>query len=567
MRFRKLAEVLEELEKTSSNNKMQEIAAKFFKKVPAKDIRIVSYFMLGETAPAFADANLGMAEKMVLKAIAKATGKKEKRIMMQFRKQGDIGLTAERFNRKHGNLTVRYVFKQFNNIVKASGAGSRDIKIKILAELFHKSGGKEARYLARIVVGKLRLGASIKTIIYALAIAFTGSKKNKDEIEQAYEVNPDIGDVAEQIAKHGLKGAKTTRALIGRPIKMMLCQRIKALEEIKEKMAKFSIEEKLDGERIQAHCDGKKIILFSRRMEDITKQYPDVAASCRKSVKAKQYIIEGEAIPVDSRGRFRPFQLLMKRRRKYNVKKYAKEIPVCYFVFDVLYWKGRPYMHKPYLTRRRIVEKIIRNGKEIQVIRNKISTKIGDIKRFFNWSTARGSEGVVIKSCGKHSVYRAGIRVWQWIKWKKEYIKGMQDMFDLAVVGAFAGKGRRKGTYGALLCAAYNAKKKRFETFCKLGSGFTGKQLKELPNQFKRCIAGKQPKNVDVVKEMKPDYWIKPKIVVEVLGSEITKSPVHSCGREKGKGLALRFPRFIRYREDKSAVQATTVKEIKQMAK
>lgn len=567
MKFRKLAEVLEELEKTSSNNKMQEIAAKFFKKTSAKDIRIVSYFMLGEIAPAFADVNLGMAEKMVLKAIARATGKKEEKIKTRFRKQGDVGLTAERFSKRNGSLTVKHVFEQLNKIAKASGAGSQDVKIKILAELLSKSSGKEARYLARIVVGKLRLGASVKTIIYALAIAFTGSKKNKDRIEQAYEVNPDIGAVAEQIAKHGLKSAKTTGALIGRPIKMMLCQRIKALEKIKEKMDKFSIEEKLDGERIQAHYNGKNIILFSRRMEDITKQYPDVAAACRKNVKAKKYIIEGETIPVDSKGRFRPFQLLMKRRRKYDVKRYIKEIPVCYFVFDVLYWKDRPYMHEPYLTRRKIVERIVRNEKGIRVIKNKISTRIEDIKKFFNWSTARGSEGVVIKSCGKDSIYRAGVRAWQWIKWKKEYVKGMQDTFDLVVVGAFAGKGRRRGVYGALLCAAYNTKKKRFETFCKLGSGFTDKKLKELPKKFRWYTTRKQPKNVVVVKQMKPDYWIKPKIVVEVLGSEITKSPVHSCGKEKGQGLALRFPRFIRYREDKSAGQATTVKEIKQMIK
>lgn len=558
-----MADVLDKLEGISSNNKMQEVIADFLRKVSIKEIGMITHFMLGEIAPAYADINIGMAEKMVLKAIAKANNKSEWAAKRAFKERGDVGLVAEGFAKKHRQLTVREVFEKLHQIAKAAGSGSQEEKTSMLAGLLKKAGKKEARFLARIVVGNLRLGASVMTVITALAMAFTGSKKNKGIVEAMYNTNPDIGEIAEQIAKKGVK--EISGVSIGRPIKMMLCQRIKNLEKIGEKMRVVSVEDKLDGERIQAHRKQGRITLFSRRMENITNQFPDVAEACRKNVKATNYIIEGEAIPVDKWGAILPFQLLMKRRRKHDIKKYVKQVPVCYFVFDILYLQNKSCMQKPYPARRNALEKLIKNSKQIQTIRNKITERIEEIKKFFKEAVARGAEGIVIKSCAKDSVYKSGTRAWLWVKWKKEYAKGMGDTFDLAVVGAFSGRGKRKGGYGSLLCAAYNNKADRFETFCKLGSGFTDRQLAELPGRLRRYTTAEKPANVDAVKEMRPDVWFKPDIVVEVLGTEITKSPIHSCARKQGKGLALRFPRFVRYREDKNATQATTTKEIVQM--
>lgn len=565
MKFSKLADALELLENTGSSNKMSEIAAGFFHSVPKNEIGMAAHLIVGEIAPAYANINVGMAERMVLKSITKAFGKKERQIEADFRKKGDIGLVAESFAAAQKQLTLKEVFDNLQKIAKSSGAGSQEKKIGILAGILRKANKKEARYLARIVVGTLRTGASTMTILDSLAIAFTGTKKNRITIERAYDVNPDIGTIAEQLAKKGLRRIKTI-ATIGRPIKMMLCQRIQSLNDIKKRMGLVSVEDKLDGERIQAHCDAGHITLFSRRMEDITNQFPDVVDACKKNVKARKYIIEGEVVPIDKKGGIMPFQLLMQRRRKHNIKEYAAKIPVRYFVFDLLLLENKPYLQEPYPARRKKLEAILKNSENIQLIRNKITSDMDDIKKFFEAGVKKGTEGVVIKSCAKDSIYKAGARAWLWVKWKKEYAKGLADTFDLAVVGAFLGKGKRKSGYGALLCAAYNKKKGLFETFCKLGSGFTDRQLAELPKIFKKAVKEK-PKNVSAVAMIKPDVWFRPEIVVEVLGTEITKSPIHSCAKDNGYGLALRFPRFLRYREDKKAEQATTTKEIKQMAK
>ncbi len=561
MKFSKLADVLEMLENTGSSNKMSEIAAKFFQLAPQNEIGIAAHLMLGEIAPAYTDINMGMAEKMAVKAIAIAFGKKEANVSADFKKKGDIGLAAEALAMGQEQLTLKEVFKGFHNIAKSSGTGSQEKRVRILAQLLKKANRREARYLARIIVGTLRTGASTMTILDGLAIAFTGAKKNRTAIERAYDLNPDIGIIAEQLAKKGLKGIKTI-ITIGRPIKMMLCQRIQNLSDIKKKMGLAAVEDKLDGERIQAHCDGTHITLFSRRMENITAQFPDVVEACRKNVKAKNYIIEGEVVPIDKKGGILSFQLLMQRRRKHNIKEYITKIPVRYFVFDLLLLENKPYLQEPYPTRRKKLENIIKNSWHIQLIRNKITSNIDEIKKFFETGVQKGTEGVVIKSCAKESVYKAGTRAWLWVKWKQEYAKGLRDTFDLVAVGAFSGKGRRKSGYGALLCAAYNKNRDLFETFCKIGSGFTDKQLAELPKKFKKLIVKEKPKNVSAVARLNVDSWFEPKIVVEVLGAEITKSPIHSCAKDNDYGLALRFPRFLRYREDKKAEQATTVDEI-----
>ena len=224
----------------------------------------------------------------------------------------------------------------------------------------------------------------------------------------------------------------------------------------------------------------------------------------------------------------------------------------------MLYLNGKSYLKKEYPIRYSALKTVVKKSKGVCLANRIVTDDIKIMQKFFKEMINRGSEGIMVKSRGKDSVYKAGTRGWLWIKWKKEYIKDMVDTFDLVVVGAFMGRGRRAGKYGSLLCAVYNKKKNCFETFCKLGTGFTDEQLKNLPKKFK-VIKQKHPL-VNAKKAMKPDVWFTPAIVVEVLGAEITKSPIHTA-----EGLALRFPRFLRYRPEKSPEQATTVKEIKQM--
>ncbi len=568
MDFQKLADVYEELEKTSSGNKMREILSDFFKKVPEDDIAVISYLTLGQIASEYQGAVLGMAEKSVLKAVAKASGVEPSKVTKTMQEIGDAGLTAEKLLQKKmrtlvpvGKLTVRELFDKLHHIAASTGTGSQDTKINTVVALLQKASPKGAKYIVRIALGTLRMGVGDMTVLDSLVIAYTGSKENKEQLEKAYNICPDIGVIAETLAKKGLKGIEKIDVQVGRPIKMMLAQRVDALEELSEKIpGKLGVEAKYDGERMQAHKTKEgKIIIFSRRMENITEQFPDVMQNLQEHLSGKEWIIEGEVVAVDKEGKPLHFQILMQRKRKTDIEEYAKKVPVQLKLFDLLYYNGKSYLHQPYSERTEQLAKMVSKGKQIMLADRVITGEVEEVNKFFQKMLKEGQEGIMIK--GMDSEYQAGTRGWNWIKWKKEYQKESTDTFDLVVVGAFYGKGKRSGTYGALLCACYNEKEDAFETVCKLGTGLTDEMLAELPRKLKKHQVEKKPARVVVKKEMEPNVWFEPAIVVEVLAAEITQSPFHSLG------LALRFPRFIRLRDDKKAEQATSSKEIKEMHK
>ncbi|MCX6709445.1 MAG: ATP-dependent DNA ligase, partial [Candidatus Woesearchaeota archaeon] len=459
-------------------------------------------------------------------------------------------------------LSVKEVFNSLLKISGTGGKGSQEGKIQIISSMLQRSSDNEAKYIVRLCLGTLRLGVASMTILDALSIAFTGSKEGKEILESAYNISNDIGLIAKKISEEGIAGVKKIGISVGSPIKMMLAQRAESLEVIQEKMpGTLAAEEKYDGERMQVHKHKGKITIYSRRLENITEQYPDIAESVRKGINADEFIIEGEGVAVDEKGKLLPFQTVMQRKRKYDIEEYTKKIPVCLFVFDVLYLEGKSLMQNPYPERRKAIEGIIQEDERIALARRIVSDNPDEIEEFFQQSLERGCEGIIAKSCADNSVYRAGGREWLWIKWKKDYLEKMQDTLDLTVVGAFAGRGRRSGSYGALLCASYNPKNDTFETLCKLGAGLKDETLDILPTKFKNYLIPK--KHARVNSDMKADYWFTPAVVVEVLGAEITKSPIHTCAREElGKGLAVRFPRFQNFRENKEAEQATTTKEV-----
>lgn len=563
MLFRIVAEVMGRLEKISSGNAMRDILSKFFKRVPKNEIKIITYLVSGRISSGFDDVVIGMADKMVLRAIVMSSGNSDSDVHRVFRQKGDVGLTAEILvGRKQHDLSVKEVFDGLHRIASSSGSGSQDAKVKILAGLLKSASSFEARFIARLAVGNLRLGSGDMAILDALSIAFTGSKESKKELEHAYNICPDVGIIAETIACSGIKGISKIGVKVGRPIQMMLAQRIKRVDEILERMhGVVAVEQKYDGERMQVHVDGKKIRIFSRRLEDISSQFPDVVAEVRKNIRARSCVIEGECCAVGKNGRLLPFQLLMQRRRKYDVEKYIGKIPVCLFLFDILFLNGKSYISNDYPHRYSALKSVVRRQTSgIRLAQRILTDDLKVMRKFFDRMVKEGAEGVMVKSCAKDSFYKAGVRGWMWIKWKKEYTKGMVDTFDLVVVGAFRGKGSRADSYGSLLCAVYDSRTGKFHTFTKLGSGFTDEQLSELPGKFRKYELKEKPVQVNAKKEIKPDVWFRPVVVVEVLGAEITKSPIHTA-----EGLALRFPRFLRYRNDKSAKQATTVKEVVEM--
>lgn len=567
MDFQKLAELYEELEKTSSGNKMREILAEFFKTVPEEEIAIVSYLTLGQIASAYEGLVLGLAEKSALKAISKAAGADETKVKKTMQETGDAGLTAEKLLHKRpqtlvppGKLTVKELFEKLHKITKTVGIGSQEEKINILINLLQKSSSKGAKYIIRIALGTLRIGVADMTVLDALAMAYTGSKENKIQLEKVYNICPDVGIIAETLAKKGLKGIEKIDVHVGRPIKMMLAQRVENLEQVHEKIpGKLGVEAKYDGERIQAHKtkDGK-ITLFSRRMDTITEQYPDVVQYIQEHVSGKEFVIEGEVIAIDKDGKPLHFQILMQRKRKTDIEEYVKKVPVQVKVFDLLYYNGKSFLHESYENRFEQLEKILSKNKHITFADRIVTDNMNKVSEFFQKMLKEKQEGIMIK--GMNSEYQAGVRGWNWIKWKKEYHTEITDTFDLVIVGAFYGRGKRSGTYGALLCACYNDKEDTFETVTKLGTGLTDEMLAELPKKLKKYQVDHKPARV-VISEIKPEVWFEPAVVVEVLAAEITKSPSHALG------LALRFPRFVKLRDDKKAEQATTSKEIKQMYK
>ncbi len=568
--FSELAFLLEELEDISSNISLRNKLSDFFKGKKGKAIKYSSYFILGRIGPKYEDINLGFGNKTMIKIIARAFDEKQDKVKKIFDKKGDLGDTAEKISsRKRSSLKLEEVYEKLHKIKDISGTGSQEKRAGEFSELLKNAAGNEAKYIVRIAIEKMRLGVGEMTVLEAFAKTFTGDVKNKKKIEKSFNVCTDIGELGESLSKHGLKGAKRFSITIGRPVEAMLAQRVKKVSDILEKIKgdKLAAEEKYDGERVQIHKDGNDIKLFSRRLENITHQFPDLVEYVKEYVKSKKVVLDGEIIAY-KKGKILSFQKLMQRRRKYDVKAYRKKIPVVVFLFDILYLNGKSFLKKPYPERRKRLEKAVdEKSKKVRLAKRKVSKKFKVIKKFFKKSVDKGLEGIIVKSTADDSVYQPGNRGWLWIKWKKEYSEGMKEAIDAVVVGSFYGKGKRKGGFGALLCAVFNKDKDRFETFTKVGTGFTDKDFKVIGKKLKKSEMENKPKRLSVKKNMKPDTYYKPKVVIEIIGAEITRSPSHTAAEKEGKGLALRFPRFQRVREDKAPDDATTVKEIKQLKK
>ena len=575
MEFSRVADLYEKIEDTTKRLEMTDHLVSLFKDSPPQIIDKVVYLTQGKLYPDYMGIELGMAERMAIEAVSRATLVAKKKINQLYKQSGDLGLTVEELLKGRfpplKALTVEDVYSTLDKIAKTSGKGSNEIKIRLLSRLLRGSRPKEAKYIVRIVTGKLRLGIGDMTILDALALAFTGDKSNRPILEEAYNLSSDLGIVAKTIAEKGLEGIKKFQVTIGRPIRPMLAERMSSAEEILERMnGKASAEFKYDGLRIQAHISPNEVYLFSRRMENITSQFPDVAEALKKSLKVDEAIVEGECVAVDPHtGEMYPFQMISRRRgRKYDIEKMMEEIPVNIYLFDVLYVNGVDLTKKPYLERRSALEKIVEETDKVKLAEYKIIDNPKDLELYMHIAIEKGCEGVMVKSIDEDSIYTAGKRGFKWLKYKREYKSEMGDTVDLVVVGAFAGKGKRAGTYGALLMAAYNHERDVFETVCKLGTGFTDEELAKLPELLKPYKIERCHPRVD--SGIEADVWFVPAVVLEVRGAELTLSPSHRCGWGKvaeNAGLAIRFPRLEKWRTDKSPEDATTVQEIIEMYK
>jgi DNA ligase-1 len=571
-----IADAYEKIGATTKRLEITDLLVELLKKTPSEVIDKVVYLTQGKIYPDFVGIEIGVAEKLAVKALVKVSGRREAEVEEDLNKSGDIGESTESFAAKKKQvtffqqpLTVEKVYETFDKMAKASGSGAVDLKVSLLAGLLAAASPREAKYVMKTVTGNLRLGIADMTVLDALAVAYGGGKEAREDVERAYNISSDLGRVARTVVEKGIEGIKRFRVSVDEPIRPMLAERLSSPEEILGKLGgKCMAEYKYDGERLQAHKSGDIVTLYSRRLEDISSQYPDAVKLFKKHVKAKEAILECECVAVDvNSGEMRPFQELMHRRRKYEIERAIEDYPVSLFMFEALYVDGKDLTFEPYTQRRRMLEQIIRESERVKLAQHMIVGDARELEKFFLEAIENGCEGLVCKSIAKDSVYQAGARGWLWIKYKRDYKSEMRDTIDLVVVGAFHGRGKRAGTYGALLLAAYNSEDDTFETVTKCGTGFTDEDLAKLPKMMeKHVVSHKHPR---VKSTLEADVWFEPAEVIEILGAEITLSPIHTCAVDsvrKGSGLAIRFPRFTgNCRLDKAAEDATTSAEMVEM--
>jgi DNA ligase-1 len=567
MKFKKLCEYFERLEETTKRLEMFDILAKLFRESSSEDIDKIIYLSQGQLLPPFYGIEIGISEKLLIRALSDATNTPTKKVEQTFRHTGDLGKTAEELNKREGyNLSVNEVYNELLDIAQIGGIGSVEKKINLLSNLFKGVSPKEAKYIARFVIGRLRLGIGDPTVLEALALSL-GNRELRPDLERAYNLCSDLGLVAKTLLEKGIEGVKKFKIQVGYPIRMALCERLSSSEEIIEKIGKAAIEAKYDGFRVQCHKNDYKIELFSRNLERTTHMFPEITMAINQFINAKTAIIEGEALAFNEQtGELFPFQITIQRKRKHGIEELAKELPLKFFVFDLLYLNGVDYTEKPFIERRRKLESIIRKNNIIEPSEMLITDRASEIFKYFESAIERGLEGVVAKRL--EAPYSAGARNFNWIKLKRSYKGELADTIDVCIVGYFRGKGARaKFGLGALLGAVYDPDTDSFKTISKIGSGFKEEEFFELKKLLDEISLKHKHPRVDSI--IDADVWVEPKYVITVTADEITRSPTHTAGRDKnGIGYALRFPRsvgFIRF--DKKPEDANTVKEILEMFK
>lgn len=571
MDFGILADTFGRMEATSKRTELTQHLVDLFRQTPHDTISKIVYLLQGKLRPEYEGVELGVAEKLAIRAISKSAGVPTKEVEKEYARAGDLGAAAAAVMGKRAqttfmaqDITVQRVYDTLLKIAGLEGARSQDMKAKYISSLLNDATPAESSYILKVLLGTMRLGVAENTVMDALAVAYTGSKSNRAVLERAYNVSSDLGAVAEAVAKGGLGAVEGFQASLFSPIRPMLADRVKGGEEAREKLgARFAAEYKLDGERVQLHIGGGRVVLYSRSLENISRYYPDIIERMPERIGAKDTILEAEAVAVnEDTGKFLPFQELMHRRRKYKVEKAVSEYPIAVNFFDILYRDGKSCLESSYEERRRALEEVVKEDSYARLIPMAIMGGGDDLDDFMEAGINAGSEGLMLKMLDKP--YRAGARGNFWLKLKREYQNDLGDSLDLVVIGGFFGKGRRTGSYGTLLLATYDDPTDTFTSVCKVGTGFTDEYLDQMYQILQPKVTIRKNPRVD--SGMDADVWFEPELVIEVVASEVTQSPVHRAAwgqTRKDSGLALRFPKFTgKVREEKSAEDASTNSEL-----
>lgn len=610
MLFQEFSTYLQKIEQVSKRLEITGILRELFQALvqdqDSKQLVLATYLMQGSLVPSYLSLEFQMSEKMLLKTLARletkhgvARTKKvdnlfseiedstfsneealEQELLLSYKKIGDIGELFVQILSKlnpSNSLSPPSIIEthQFlRELATTSGVGSQDKKIVLLANFLEKIDPLSAKYISRIILSKMRLGFSTMTLIDALSFVKNNAKSDSANLERAFFKKADLGKLAaayllEQANLSSEELLQTYQVEIGVPVLPVLCQRLNSAAEIIEKMGEVVAEPKYDGLRVQIHINhelfadsGLPYKAFTRNLEDVTHMFPELA-QIATSLKVKNCILDTEAIALDKKtGKFLSFQETIQRKRKHGVADKANELPICFYAFDIILLDDLVLLDQELLERKAKLDSLLTDGQFLKKTSFSLISDPDELKAFHEEQLALGLEGAVMKQ--KDSHYVAGRKSWRWVKIKEE--EGSQgklsDTIDCLMLGYYVGKGKRQAFgIGALLVGVLDKNESGdllVRSLSKIGTGLTDEQFREVKNLADQHLSPNNQKPVfyDVNKNLAPDFWLEPYLVLEIAADELSKSPIHTAG------VALRFPRLVRIRYDKKFEDATTVEEL-----
>lgn len=552
--FQDFADLCHRVEGISSSLEMTQVVAEFLSDMDDDELEIMSRFIMGQVFPVWSPLQLGIGPSLLYTSISKASGRPVKHIVNLVKKTGDVGLAAKEalsgynktqatfavFEREESVLSLKEVHTRFTDIARMSGKGSQTSKVKHLQFMFSQATPVEAIYLARLAIEELRIGVGEGIVRDAIARAF---HVPKDLVERANMITNDLGLVARQAKQNGIEGLKSLDIQPGHPIKLMLAQVAEGIQAALDEMGTVAVEWKFDGARVQIHKNGNEVILYSRRLENVTDSLPDIVDMVKAGITVHTAILDGEVVVLGEDGKPGAFQQILKRfRRKYHVDIMKGHIPLQMYLFDILFINGQSLFDYPLLERRQRLMQCVASGSTLKVAEQVVTNDSVVIHEMYARALDAGHEGIMIKN--PVSFYSPGKRGKHWLK-----VKPVMETLDLVVIGGEWGEGRRATFIGSYLLACVEPETGKFLSIGRVATGITDDMLSELTSLFQDYIVIEKGKELEFV----------PEVVFEVAFEEIQESPTYNSG------YALRFPRLIRVRDDKSAEEIDPLDRIEQM--
>ena len=589
MTFTDFATRLDAIEAVSSRLTMTEQLSELYQSLEETELRPASYLLQGSLVPPYKSLEFQLSTKMILRALARVLPAPKvtedlfgntvaaptiEQLEKQYKQVGDVGLLAQTVCEQSPKATsepsLETVFSQLVDIATISGEGSQEEKVRLLVELLSILTPVGAKYVVRIIIGRLRLGFSTMTLLDALSWARTGGKAHRDSLENAYQKRADVGELAEFYfgldatvidSEELLKTAFEEYTVeIGVPVVPALCQRLNSAQEIIDKMGTVIAEPKYDGLRIQVHFKqtpvGPEVVAYTRNLEEVTHMFPELQ-QLGQTLDVQGAILDAEAIGYDPEtDALLPFQQTITRKRKHDIAAAADSVPIRFYLFDILKLNDQPLISMELQQRKELLRQHLKEDATFQFTPYIITTDPVELRSYHETLLGDGLEGAVIKKVDDH--YRSGRKGWSWVRIKEAGGTSgkLSDTLDLIVLGYYFGRGKRASLgIGAFLVGALT-EDQQIVTVAKIGTGLTEDQFRALKTRIDADKVTEQPELYSVHKGLRPDVWVAPNLVVEIAADEITNSPNHTAG------VALRFPRLVQFREDKSWEDATSVGEM-----